>query len=154
MVRGLADMKTDTDRSPIFMRRTIGGLAPCHAHDAERLDAFATGQDLEVTIKQRRSLPQQRLYWLTLHKVVQATGDYPSAEKLHEALKMALGVVSLMKTMDGKIVAIPDSTAFANMDGAAFKDFFDRSMDAIAERYGFDPLSELIGADITRSEAA
>jgi hypothetical protein len=125
-----------------MMRRVTGGLAPCHSYDAERLDGYGLGVDLEVSIRQRRSLPQQRLYWVTLQEVVNATGDYPSAEALHEALKLALGCVRLMKRWDGEILTVPDSTAFAAMDGAAFKDFFDRAMAAIAERYGFDPLAE------------
>lgn len=143
-------MKTDTEKAPIFMRRTIGGLAPVSAYDAERLDAYAAGGDLEVHIRQRRSLPQQRLYWVTLQKVVDATGDYPTAEHLHDALKMALGYVRLMKRLDGSIIAIPDSTAFAAMDGAAFREFFDKAMKAIAERWGFDPL----GADVCQSREA
>lgn len=150
MVRRLAAVKTDIDKSPIFMRKRNGALVPASAHDAERLEAYGMDRELEVTIRQRRSSEQNRLYWLTLHRVVQATGDYPSAEKLHDALKMALGFVSLMKTMDGKIIAIPDSTAFAAMDAAQFRDFFDRAMQAISERWGFDPL----GSDITAARAA
>lgn len=144
-------MKSDVDRSPILMHRVRGGLSPVTSYDAERLDGYALGTDLEISIKQRRSLPQLRLYWVTLQGVVDATGDYPSAEALHEALKLALGCVRLMKRWDGEILTVPDSTAFAAMDGEQFKKFFDAAMAAIAERYGFDPLAEL---SHTRGEAA
>lgn len=138
-------MKSDIDRSPLLMRRVRGGLSPVTAWDAERLDAYAEGHDIEVTVRQRRSSEQNRFYWVTLANVVAATGDFPTAEHLHAALKYALGYHELMKRWDGTIEKIPDSTAFAKMDAAAFKVYMDKAFLLIRERYGIDP--ETIGRE-------
>jgi hypothetical protein len=135
-------MKTDLEKAPIQMRRTKAALVPVGAFDDERLEQYPEGSIVEVTIKRRRSNPQNALYWSALSKVVEATGAYPSAEKLHEALKFKLGLTMPVKMMDGTIVYLPDSTAFARMDQAEFKRFFDAAMQALAEAFGFDPLAE------------
>lgn len=135
-------MKSDAERAPLFMRRQGMSLVPTGAFPAARLEQYADGSIVEVTLKRRRSNPQNALYWATLAKVVTATDAYPTAEALHEALKMDLGYTVPIKTLDGKIFYLPDSTAFAKMDQAGFKRFFDQAMLRLAETFGFDPLAE------------
>lgn len=134
-------MMTDTERRPIILRRTARGLEPPTAGDAEMLDRYGLGQDVEVTIKARRSLPQLRLYWAMLSRVIEATGAYPSADHLHSALKQTLGYTTPIKTLDGELLYWPDSVAFAKMDAMEFKAFFDAAVAKIAEKWGFDPLA-------------
>jgi hypothetical protein len=136
-------MKTDRERRPVMLRRTRRGLEPVMPADAEALDAIDIGADVEVTIKRRRSLPQLRLYWSMLAHVVLATGDYPSPEHLHDAVKMALGYTTPIRTIEGGMIYVPDSVAIAAMDQTAFKGFFDATAMLLAERYGFDPLAEM-----------
>ena len=94
--------KSDLDRAPIFMVRTRQGtLAPASSFDAERLDAIAIGAQVEVTIKQRRSSPQNRLYWSILSKVVDNIDGYQTSEALHEALKLHLGYTEKLQTITG-----------------------------------------------------
>lgn len=147
----MAKKLTDTERAPVMMRRVRGGLSPVSSFDAERLDRYGIGVDLEVRIMQRRSIPQQRLYWAMLGRVVENTDDWPTSEHLHEALKLHLGYTTPMKTVDGRTVWRPDSTAFASMDGAEFKVFFDRAVETIATHIlpGVDPI-----ALVTVGEAA
>lgn len=123
------------------MKRTRHGLEPVTAHDADMLAEYALGSDCEVSIKKRRSLPQLRLYWSTLHNVVAATGSHPSAEHLHDAIKMDLGYTTPIKRLNGTIEYVPDSVAFGKMDAAQFKAFFDAAMKQLAEVYGIDPLA-------------
>jgi hypothetical protein len=134
--------RTDTDRAPILCTRTRQGLlAPASAFDAERLERIATGSTVEVTIRQRRSLPQLRLYWAVLGKCVENMDGYPSSEHLHDALKLHLGYTSPIKRVTGETVWIPNSTAFSAMDAAEFKVFFDRAMETLAMMLGVDPLT-------------
>ena len=77
-----------------------------------------------------------------LSQVVDATDAFPSPEHLHEAIKVELGFVSPLKLMDGRMVYIPDSAAMSKMDAAEFRRFFDKAVQLIAERFGFDPLAE------------
>jgi hypothetical protein len=134
---------SDTDRAPVMMRRTSRGLEPVAAFDLERLDRYSFGSDLEVRIMQRRSLPQHRLYWAMLARVVENTDQWPSAEHLHEAIKYHLGYTQPLRTVDGRTVWRPDSTAFASMDAAEFRVFFDRAVEVISEVVlpGVDPIA-------------
>lgn len=141
-------MKTDRERIPIVLRRTERGLEPRSRLARDILDQYAEHSDVEVTIKKRRSLPQLRLYWTMLQKVVEATGAYPTAEHLHDAVKMQLGYTSPMRLLDGGVAWIPDSVAMAKMDAVQFKGFFDSAAELLAKTYGFDPLAE------TEQEAA
>jgi hypothetical protein len=133
--------KKDIERAPIVCTRTRNGLSPVSAFEAELLDRYPIGAELEISIKQRRSLPQLKTYWKMLSTIVEATDEYPSAEHLHEALKLHMGYVTPLIRLDGKQEYVPDSTAFAAMDGAEFKVFMDRAVRTLAERFQLDPLS-------------
>jgi hypothetical protein len=139
-------MKTDREKTPIYMKVNPLGLAPSSAFDAELLDDYPKGSEVEITIKRKRSLPQLRLYWKLLHEVVAATDAYPSAEHLHDALKMSLGYTIPLQTLDGATVHIPDSVAIARMDQRAFKQYFDRALELLSKLMGVDPLSLLAEA--------
>lgn len=135
--------KRDREQAPIMMMRTASGLAPWSSFDAEALDALKMGAQCEVTIKQHRSRSQHRLYWVAASRVAENVEGYPSAEHLHDATKMHLGYVQRVRRIDGTIVFLPDSTAFAAMDQAEFKIFCDRAFKLWAETFGFDPLAAI-----------
>lgn len=141
-------MKTDREKIPLVLRRTERGLEPRSRQAADLLSSYALHSDVEVTIKKKRSLPQLRLYWKMLQSVVEATGAYPDAEHMHDAIKMELGMTTPMRLMSGQVVWIPDSVALSKMDSAQFQKFFDQAAKLLAETYGFDPLQE------TQQEAA
>lgn len=136
-------MKPDREKIPLVLRRTERGLEPRSRLAADMLAQYAVHSDVEVTIKKRRSLPQLRLYWAMLNNVVEATGAWPTAEHLHDALKLDLGYTTPVKGMDGRLVMIPDSAAMSKMDAPQFKVFFDAAAAKLAEVCGFDPLKEL-----------
>lgn len=135
-------MKTDKETAPLVLRRTERGLEPRSRLAADILSQYAIGGDVEITIRKRRSHPQLRRYWVMLQQVVEATGAYPTAETLHEALKLDLGYVTPMKLFDGTLVYVPNSTAMSQMDAAQFSRFFERAAARLAELCGFDPLAE------------
>lgn len=139
----MAGRLSDTDRAPVMMRRTPQGLCPAAPFDLERLDRYGIGATVEVRIMQRRSLPQQRLYWSILACVVENTDEWPTSEHLHEALKLHLGYTQPLRTIDGRTTWRADSTAFAAMDAAEFRAFFDRAMGLISSEIlpGVDPLT-------------
>lgn len=135
-------MKQDREKIPLILRRTERGLEPRSQLARDALAQYALHSDVEITVRKRRSLPQLRLYWAMLQNVVEATGGWASAEHLHEALKLDLGYTTPVKTMDGKLLMIPDSVALAKMDSAQFQKFFDTAAARLAEVCGFDPLQE------------
>lgn len=138
-------MRSDRERAPITMRRTKAALVPVGPFDDEMLEQYPDGAIVEVSIKRRRSNPQNALYWATLAKVVAATDAYPSSEHLHEAIKMALGLTMPVKLMNGTIIYLPDSTAFGKMDAVAFRAFFEKAIEL---------LNKLTGSDVLEQEAA
>lgn len=135
-------MKTDREKIPLILRRTERGLEPRSQLARDALAQYALHSDVEITVRKRRSLPQLRLYWAMLQNVVEATGAWPTAEHLHDALKMDLGYTTPVKGMDGKLLMIPDSAAMSKMDSAQFRAFFDAAAARLAEICGFDPLAE------------
>lgn len=135
-------MKSDRETQPLVLRRTERGLEARSRSAADILGQYALHSDVEVSIKKRRSLPQLKLYWAMLNNVVDATGAWPDAEHLHDALKLDLGYVTPIRTVDGKLAMIPDSAAMSKMDSAQFKKFFDAVAARLAEVCGFDPLNE------------
>lgn len=130
------------EATPLVLRRTERGLEPRSRLAADLLSQYALHSDVEITIKKRRSSKQLARYWVMLSEVVEATGAWHSAEKLHEALKLDLGFVTPMRLLDGRMVYMPDSTAMSKMDAAEFRRFFDRAAARLAEVCGFDPLAE------------
>jgi hypothetical protein len=136
-------MKPDRERIPLVLRRTERGLEPRTRQAADLLAEYALHSDVEVSIKKRRSLPQLRLYWAMLQNAVTATNAWPTAEHLHDAIKMDLGYTMPVKQMNGSIVWIPDSAAMGRMDSKEFKTFFDAAAKRLAEACGFDPLAEM-----------
>lgn len=133
--------RASRETAPIVLRRTDRGLEPRSRLAADLLEKYPLHADVEVTIKRKRSHPQLRLYWVMLHKVVEATGAFPSAEHLHDALKFDLGMVSPMRLFDGRVVYVPDSAAMNGMDADEFRRFFDKAVARLSEVCGFDPLA-------------
>jgi len=130
------------ERPSIIVRRTRRGLAPVSAFDEERLHGMALNTECEVRPLTKRSLPQLRLYWSILSRVVAATDIAPTSRHLHEILKIKLGYVTPVRLWDGKVQLWPDSTALDAMQPDEFSRYFDHAMQLIAERCGFDPLLE------------
>jgi hypothetical protein len=133
-------------KRPIYMRRVGSTLQCVSAMDQELLTSYGEGVDLEVNISRKRSLPQLRLYWSILGKVVEATDAYPTAEHLHDAIKLELGYVRPIRKIDGSLRFLPDSVALHEMEQPDFQVYFDRAMQLIAQTFGFDPLKDMEAA--------
>lgn len=124
------------DKRPIRFVRKGMAFWPLYEADEDAVKAIKENEWVEITIKQKRSLPQLQAYWSMLQRVVEATDAFPSAEKLHEALKMDLGYFTPMKLLSGDIVLIPDSVAFNKMTAPDFRAYFAKAEALIAEKFG------------------
>lgn len=130
------------EKAGLIVRRNADGrLAPVSAFDAETLGRFPAGTEFNVTSRTRRSSQQNRLYWETLGRVVQATGRYPTSEHLHRAIKQTLGYVTVNYTLDGKPFVEVDSVGFDAMGQEDYQTFFDAAMKLLADLIGSDPLA-------------
>lgn len=115
----------------IVVSRTLHGLSPRTAYDAELLGAYPIGKDLTAKITQKRSGRHHRFYWALIEKVRTAIGKFPTADSLHTALKMHLGYVEPVVSLTGEIHMQAKSTAFAAMDGHDFRVFFEAALTVI-----------------------
>lgn len=123
--------------APLMMTRTRAGLSPATAYDAELLDAYALGVDVEVTVRQRRSERHHRYFFRALSQLVKAGAvPFQTTDEFLGALKMACGVTEIRQGVGGAPYIVPGSISFAAKDQAAFKAFADRAAETIATHYG------------------
>ena len=122
---------------PVYaFRRRGNALVPDMDMDARALEGIAEGQLVRADIKEFRSLPRLRAYWAMLDEVVAATECAASAERLHEAMKLELGIVDLVK-VGTMTVAIPGSIAFDKFTEAEMAEYFRIAEKWLAEKYGY-----------------
>jgi hypothetical protein len=130
--------KRDAPPPPI-VSLTRGRLTPVTAWDAELLDGYPDGASFDLVHRSRRSKPHNAKYWAILNRIVKATEAFPSAEKMHEWVKLKLGHVSPVFGPKGEIVGMTiDSTAFDAMDQAAFNVFYEAFSSLVAREMGID----------------
>lgn len=122
----------------LIMQRESSRLVPYDAKALEDLEAVPFGKPLTCKVSLNRSLPQHRWYWVSLSEVVKATGCAPTAEHLHDALKLALGYTMPVFDKRNEIVShIPDSTAFSKMPQHVFTQYVRDVEQILAERWGY-----------------
>lgn len=129
--------KLDRDTRICIVRRNGLSLVPVSPSDADMIMELTSTTDIEVTFTNRRSLPQLRSYWAFLQEVIDATECYPTAEKLHDELKMEMGYTTTGKRFDGTIHTYPDSVALSKMDAVEFTGFYRRAERLIAQVFGY-----------------
>jgi hypothetical protein len=122
----------------LILQREGNRLVPFDAKALEDLEGVPSGKPLTCKVSLNRSLPHHRFYWVMLSEVVKATGCAPSAEHLHQALKLSLGYTMPVFDKAGEVVShIPDSTSFAKMDQVTFAKYVKEVEQLLAERFGY-----------------
>lgn len=117
-----------------------GRLIPAGPYEAEVLDTYRPGSKLTITLHQKRSLPLLKKYWAVMRDVVdQCKTPWNSPDEASDAIKLALGVTDIGKTVKGQWFIRPGSIAFTSMDEAAFREYFEKAMAILAEVTGIDP---------------
>ena len=106
------------------LKVTEAGYIPVDDDGFKQHAKFKPGALVGAEIARNRSLPQHKMYWAVLTKVVEhAPGEWRTPEALHEVLKVATGRVETVKLLDGRLVKIPQSTSFAEMGQDAFNEY-------------------------------
>ncbi len=136
-------MNHSQDSLPIRMFRSGDGLLPSNRYAAQRLNEIPQTTRVEIVLRRKRSRPHNAKYWALLHEVVKASEKYPTAEHLHRALLMALGYTSELIMLDGKVVVVPDSTAFSKMAQGTFDEYWTKVVALLATLLDTDPMTLL-----------
>lgn len=127
-----------TEQPPIYVHRRGAVLCPEMELDAELIQRFNPGDRIKVTLHTGRSPSKLRFWWAFLHQVVAATECAPSAEALHETVKLMCGYTTPV-TVKGLTVMIPRSIAFSSMTEEEFTKFLNDGLRFVAETYGVTP---------------
>ena len=73
--------------------------------------------------------------------MVKATGRSPTAEHLHNELKWASGYIKMRwNSLASAHMRMIDSINFDEMDQKEFNQYFEMSMEKLAEAIGYDPI--------------
>lgn len=110
--------------------RTASGFAAADNETVAALAKIAKGDHVTLRKTKSRSSDQNRLYWALLKHVAEAS-HFETAERLHVALKLALGRYDLMAMPNGKVVPVPHSTSFDSMTHDEFGKYFDEVVGVI-----------------------
>ena len=107
--------------------------------DAARriLDNYEAGDVIRVQVSKPRNPRHHAKYWAMLKLIHEGTAVqdlYPNTDKLHQAIKGALGYFSEVKLPDGKVFQVVDSIAFESMDQHAFEEFYQKAVDLIVSQ--------------------
>jgi hypothetical protein len=133
--------------APLFKMMIEGGrLVPATAFDAERLDSYRRGTRVNVRFTEEKDRVLVRKWWAVLGLVVkQCDVPWTNKEQASEAIKLALGIVNLTKTVGGKFMQYPKS--LTELDDPELQEAVDQMMALIERMTGIDP-------DTLRKEAA
>ena len=118
-------------------------LVPATPYDLERCQRFKRGEMLKADrLVKPRSLPMQGKYWACLAQFVAATECVPTADHLHNLIKMKNGYVTPAAMPDGSLCWIPDSTAFDKMGDGEFLKFIKKADRWCLETFGLELMTD------------
>ena len=129
----------------VLMRKDFGGLKPDSESAYKVLGKIGSGEIVTVDVKdhKRRSVQQHRLFFALLNRAFDNQEYYPTLEMFRYALTVRLGYFEKFKFLDGEVIPIPKSLAFANMTHEEFSNFMDKAAEAIGVMLGMDKVELL-----------
>jgi hypothetical protein len=130
--------KKSSETPSIYCVRYGSNLVGEMAADRERIAEIKEGERVRVDVRTGRVPSRLRFYWSFLHEVVKATECCPTAEALHELIKLETGYTTPVKVR-GYTVLVPRSIAFSSMSEEEFTKFLQDGLRFVAETYGITP---------------
>lgn len=121
----------------IVCRKLMGTLRPVDPVGEDALAKIKNNDLVMVEVKRARSIQHHRLYWALIGKVWENLDqeDYPTADDLSDAIKIAAGHRVRLAMPDGSVAYSAKSIAFAKMDQTEFAAFYERVCDVIAMHF-------------------
>lgn len=117
--------KVSGDGFPIRVVRRGGFLSGVSPADDEALRELPAEFTL-TGIRQKRSLPQLRLFWVIMQIVAENSEQDITKEELAAYMKVTCGLGTPVKSRSGKVTMVPRSISFSQLDQDEFGRFFDR----------------------------
>jgi hypothetical protein len=121
-------------RHTTLLRVTATGYEPTEEDGIKQHAKLKLGMTVGADIARGRSVVQNALYWKVLTVVVaHCPGRWRTAEALHEVLKVGTGHVEIVQLIDGRLIKIPQSTAFDAMKQNQFQVYLDAAFRIIED---------------------
>lgn len=115
-----------------------GRLVPATPYDAERLDTWRNGTPVNVTFVRDGGRIMERKWWAVLNRAVkECSTPWKSSAEASEAIKLAIGVVNLSKTVGGDWMQYPKS--LTELDDPELDDAVRDMIDVVHGVTGVDP---------------
>lgn len=124
--------------------RQGNALVPADVAADEYLAGIPQKREVIVQIRRPRSPEHHRWFFALLRLVLDATNardTWPNEEAFLQGLKISVGHVDTVVSMDGEITLVPKSINFASMDQDAFARFVRRCAWVIEEHFKVDPVA-------------
>jgi hypothetical protein len=131
-------MAKKAETCPIYLIRTGDKLMGEMEMDRDAVRRFPAGERIRVDVRTGRVPSRLRFYWAFLHQVVKATECCPTAEALHELVKLETGYTDKVRVR-GHIILVPRSISFSAMAEEEFTTFLANAERFIAETFGISP---------------
>ncbi|MBY5821441.1 DUF1367 family protein [Rhizobium leguminosarum] len=131
-------MAKKSETPPIYCLKRGETLVGEMQLDRERIAAMPAGERIRVELRTGRVPSRLRFWWAFLHEVVSSTECCPTAEALHETVKLMCGYTTPV-LVKGMTVMVPRSIAFSSMTEEEFTKFLADGLRFIADNYGVTP---------------
>jgi hypothetical protein len=122
---------------PFKMVIERGKLIPATPYDAERLDSYRNGVRVNVRFTEDRDRVMVRKWWAVIGRAVkECKTPWQNKEQASEAIKLALGIVNLSKTVGGAWLQYPKS--LTELEDPELTEAVERMIDVIYNVTGVD----------------
>lgn len=129
---------------PPIVTKGQNGIRPLDAEDAQNIASDPIGTEYDLVKRSKRRWKQLRTYWKALGLVVATDDRWPTAEHLHDDLKLSCGYVRQSLNFEtGALAQVVDSIAFDKMTQDEFQKYMNIAMEKLASVIGYDPLAFL-----------
>ena len=121
------------------LRMTVDGgrLVPSTPFDQERINSYRRGATVLVKITEQKDRVLQRKWWAILGLVLkQCKTPWKTKEEAHEAIKLALGIVNLSKTVSGAFMQYPKS--LSELDDPELQEALEQMIELLSRLTGVD----------------
>jgi len=125
------------DFPAIRMRIEGGRLIPAGPYEQERIDSFRKGTVVMCRFTEERDRVLLKKWWAILGLVVkQCPVPWKTKEEASEAVKLALGIVNLTKTVKGDFLAYPKS--LTDLEDPELQDAVEQMTELLSRITGVD----------------
>lgn len=121
-------------RHDIALRVTERGYEPVSDEGWKQHRRLKPGSLVGARIARSRSIQQHRRYWKVLECAVNATDWWATPELLHIALKEAAGHFTIVRLMNGRMIKVPGSTSFDEMNQEEFNAYCDAALRMLSDK--------------------